>query len=83
MKKQVSREEMVNIGLNALDIFIGIIDAIPIYQRDKHSSKLVLGSSMTNQDLYHVIKEMKKIIKTIDSYEIAEYEDEVEKHVLH
>lgn len=78
-KEKVSREQMIDIGLNALDIMIGIIDAIPIYQRDSHSSKLVLGSSMTNQDLYHAIKEMKKIIKTIDRYEI----DEGNEHVLH
>lgn len=78
-KEKVSREQMIDIGLNALDIMIGIIDAIPIYQRDSHSSKLVLGSSMTNQDLYHAIKEMKKIIKTIDRYEI----DEGNGHVLH
>lgn len=78
-KEKVNREQMIDIGLNALDIMIGIIDAIPIYQRDSHSSKLVLGSSMTNQDLYHAIKEMKKIIKTIDRYEI----DEGNEHVLH
>lgn len=78
-KEKVSREQMIDIGLNALDIMIGIVDAIPIYQRDSHSSKLVLGANMTNQDLYHAIKEMKKIIKTIDRYEI----DEGNEHVLH
>lgn len=81
-KEKVSRDEMIDIGLNALDIMIGIIDAIPIYQRDSHSSKLMLGESMTNQDLYHAIKHLKRIIRTIDKYEIAD-EEETQEHVFH
>lgn len=72
MKEQVTKERMIEMGMDALDILSGIINSIPIYPRDDHSRKLLLGKSMSTQELYHAIKEMKKVVNTIDRYEVNE-----------
>lgn len=72
MKEKVSKERMIEMGMDALDILSGIINSIPIYPRDNHSKKLLLGESMSTQELYHVIKHMKKVVNTIDKYEVDE-----------
>ena len=72
MKEKVSKERMVEMGMDALDILSGIINSIPIYPRDNHSKKLLLGESMSNQELYHTIKQMKKVVNTIDKYEVED-----------
>lgn len=70
-KEKVSKEKMIEMGMDALDIMRPIINSIPIHPRDNHSAKLILDG-MSNQELYHIIKELKKVVNVIDKYEVED-----------